>query len=268
MGITPPHGWPASCSFQCLSGFGAADCALESRTPKLEKFSAIQLVVRRLRLPSVRYRVRGALIKTENCAKPCAQASKWVLEWIRTLPQAAVALDFGCGKLRYTIPLAKRLRAVFAVDSSHQIFRRQSVNGRYTSVKAYAKNSLPNVHVCSVGSPRWQRNFDVILCANVLSAIPEQKVRRRVLRGLARRLKAEGVILVCVQFRNSHFAGWKHNSHAERYKDGWLVENARRTSFYGIISPANLIKVCRNANLNVIAGGSHGESAFVIAARR
>lgn len=216
----------------------------------------------------MRYNIQGALIKTENCAKPCAQASKWVLSWIRTLPQGAVALDFGCGKLRYTIPLAKRLRTVFAIDSSYQIFRSQTVNGRHTSVEEYAKTHLPNVYVCPVESERWRRAFDVILCANVLSTIPERKVRQRVLRCLARRLKAKGILLVCVQFRNSHFLGWKHNSRARQYKDGWLVKNARGTSFYGIIPPRNLIRFCKEANLNVISGGSHGESAFVIAARR
>jgi 2-polyprenyl-3-methyl-5-hydroxy-6-metoxy-1,4-benzoquinol methylase len=216
----------------------------------------------------VRYRIQGTLVKTENCAKPCSQASTWVLAWIRTLPNSAVALDFGCGKLRYTIPLAKQLRSVVAVDSSHQIFRRQTINGKYTTVRAYAKRFLGNARVCAVESERWQRTFDIILCANVLSAIPERKVRQQVLRCLAGRLKTNGKMLVCVQFRNSHFEGWKHNSRARRYKDGWLVKNARGTSFYGIIPPESLITACKQANLNVVSGGSHGESAFVIAARQ
>lgn len=216
----------------------------------------------------MRYKVQGELIKTENCAKPCAQASTWVLSWIRSLPQKAVALDFGCGKLRYTIPLAKHLRAVFAVDSSYQLFRRQTINGRYATVQEYVKQRLPNVYVSPVQSRRWRHTFDVILCANVLSTIPDRKVRQRVLRCLGNRLKLNGTILVCVQFRNSHFAGWKHNSRARRYKDGWLVKNAKGASFYGIIPPQKLIKACKDAGLKVISGGSHGESAFAIATRR
>lgn len=216
----------------------------------------------------MRYRIQGELVRTENCAKPYSQASTWVLAWIHSLPNTAVALDFGCGKLRYTIPLAKQLRSVVAVDSSHQILRRQAINGRYTTVKAYAKRFLSNARVCAVESERWQRTFDVILCANVLSAIPDRKVRQRVLRRLACRLKTKGKMLVCVQFRNSHFEGWKHNSRARPYKDGWLVKNGRRTSFYGIIPPQSLINACKDANLTVISSGSHGESAFVIAARR
>jgi len=215
----------------------------------------------------MRYIVQGDLIKTENCAKPCAQASQWVLSWIRTLPADAVVLDFGCGKLRYTLPMAKRVRSVFAVDSSYQIFRKQTINGRRTSVEAYARRFLTNVHVCPVESGRWRRTFDVILCANVLSTIPEPSVRQLLLRRLACRLKGKGVLLVCVQFRNSHFAGWAYNPRARRYNDGWLVKNARGTSFYGIIPPANLINACKRAGLTVVGGGSHGESAFVTATR-
>jgi len=214
------------------------------------------------------YKVGSALIKTENCAKPCKQASSWVLAWIRELPRTAIGLDFGCGKLRYTIPLARRLRTVFAVDSSHQIGRRQVINGRRTTVEAYAEKSLANVQVCPIESKRWRRKFDVILCINVLSTMPLLTVRRRVLRSLAQRLKSQGQLFICVQFRNSHFEGWRNNPRARKYKDGWLVENARGTSFYAIIPPRSLVKLCKKANLNVVKDGSRGESAFVIARGR
>jgi hypothetical protein len=75
----------------------------------------------------MRYRVRGCELRSENAAKPASQPSRAVLGWIAGLPAGLVILDYGCGKLRYAGPLAKRARAVMAVDSHVQVSRLQKL---------------------------------------------------------------------------------------------------------------------------------------------
>ena len=87
----------------------------------------------------MRYVVRGLEIRTENAAKPIGRASRWVLKWIEGLPSNAVALDYGCGNLRYTVPLAERVRSVYAVDSEYQVRRVQKLGDSYSDLCLYAR---------------------------------------------------------------------------------------------------------------------------------
>ena len=76
-----------------------------------------------------------------------------------------------------------------------------------SSVRAYAKQYLLNVTVqLPLAETRWcQRTYDWILVINVLSAIPFQAKRIRVLRELSCLLKRRGKLLLITQFRNSLF---------------------------------------------------------------
>lgn len=218
------------------------------------------------RRPYVHYKFRGAELKTENAAKSLAQPSKWLLEQIAGISPNAVALDYGCGKFRYTIPLSRRVRSVCAVDSSYQVEREQVVAGTRTTLTGYAEKHLGNVSVRGVRSGDWQRRrFDFILCANVLSVIPRRARRVAVLRRLRRVLRPRGRILVSTQFRNTHFKQWRNSLGATWVRDGWFVEGARGASFYAIIPPRALGELCRSAGLRVEKLGSRGETAFAFA---
>ncbi len=212
------------------------------------------------------YEIKGFEIKTENAAKPYGQASKWLLDEIAQLPRTSVALDYGCGKFRYTIPLSRRVRTVCAVDSSYQIDRVQQIHDKRTTLEDYADKCLRNVHVQEVSSGTWRKmKFDFVLCVNVLSVIPSRQIRISVLRSFRAVLKPNGQILVSCQYRNSYFDAWQNNPNAERHKDGWLVRSRNGASFYAIIPPERLLRHCREAGLVVLRSGAKGETAFAFA---
>lgn len=216
----------------------------------------------------MRYKFKGVELRTENAAKPYRQRSKWLVNQIRQVPAYATALDYGCGKFRYTIPLSRRVRRVVAVDSVVQIEREQQIANRRSSLREYARQYLTNVSVHEVGSNGWRgQRFDFILCANVLSVIPHRRARLQVLRELRRMLKKNGQVLVSTQFRNTHFRQWEKQTNATWVRDGWFVKGLRGASFYGIIPPDKLSQLCRAAGLVVSRMGSNGETAFVFANR-
>ncbi len=216
----------------------------------------------------MRYKFKGAELKTENAAKPYRQASKWLADQISQVSSDALVLDYGCGKFRYTIRLSRRVKDVCAVDSSCQIEREQRIANKRTTLNEYAKKYLKNVAVCQVRSKAWQRErFDFILCANVLSVIPRKADRIDVLRKLRSVLKADGRLLASTQFRNTHFKHWETNPNAIWVRDGWFVKGLRGASFYAIIPPKKLARLCRNAGFSVSQMGSRGETAFVFAKR-
>lgn len=216
----------------------------------------------------MRYRVRGLTVRSENAAKPITQPNKHVLRWIRGLPKQVAVLDVGCGKLRYTVPIAARVRKVVAIDSTLQLTRIQMVAGARTTVKDYAKAHLANVRVTSATDHTWRQcKYDYVLCANVLSAIPNQRTRVVLLKDLKNVLKAAGVVLIVVQFRNTYFRDFRKNPNAIPHHDGWLVRQGSFASFYGLISPGQVARLSRSAGLRIVRSSVHGESAFIWAGK-
>lgn len=214
----------------------------------------------------MRYRFKGVELRTENAAKPHRQASKWLIHEISQVSSDSVALDYGCGKFRYTIPLSRRVKYVCAVDSLYQIDRKQQVANRRTTLRKYARAHMKNVAVYEIQSTGWRRmKFDFILCANVLSVIPRRALRVTVLCQLKRVLKPGGRILISTQFRNTHFKQWETNPNATWIRDGWFVNGVRGASFYAIIPPKKLYRLCCDAGLSMDRMGSRGETAFVSA---
>ena len=212
------------------------------------------------------YKVDGLVIKTENGARPISQQNKTVVEWIRSLPESSVVLDYGCGKFRYTIPLSKRVRSVYAVDSSYQIERTQIVNRRKSTLSEYARKYLPNVRVCAVQDEHWQvPGYDRVLCSNVLSAIPDKRKRVEILRSFRPLIKPSGSLFLCTRFRSSYFGKYADNPNAKKYLDGWLISSSRGNSFFGLLPPEELGLICVRAGYNVVECYPKGESAYVVA---
>lgn len=216
----------------------------------------------------MRYKFKSVELRTENAAKPYRQRGKWVVDQIEQIPVDAVVLDYGCGKFRYTIPLSRRARRVFAVDSSFQIDREQRIANKRTNLREYARKYLRNVSVLESEADGWRRpRFDFILCANVLSVIPHKSVRIQVLAKLAAVLNKNGQLLVTTQFRNTYFNQCSAKPNATWVRDGWFIRGLRGASFYAIIPPKKLAQLCRTAGLAVSRVGSKGETAFVFAVR-
>ncbi len=216
----------------------------------------------------MRYTVRGLEIRSENAAKPASSAGHWVLKWIRSLPTDATCLDLGCGKLRYTVPLAKRLACVTAVDSSIQVERKQFLFGKRCSVREYASGRLPNVAIYCVNQRSWRRRrYKFILCSNVLSAVPCHKTRKAILCLAFSCLAREGKLLLTTQYRNSHFDKWKHEAHASRYMDGFVVKRRGRATFYGMLDATALSLLCKKSGFTIVDKGHVKELAYVLASK-
>lgn len=215
------------------------------------------------------YEVNGLTVRTENAAKPLGQAHAFVLHWIGELLPTSVVLDYGCGKFRYTIPLARHVKNVVAVDSKHQVDRIQIVAGEETSLRSYAADHLPNTQVYDITQKAWLgRRYDIVLCANVLSTIPFPRKRRSILRKLRDVLKPRGRLLLCTQYRNTYFKTYATNPQASEYEDGWLIRSRHGTAFYGIIDKTALVELCDSSGLAITEAFSKGESAYVVASRR
>jgi len=118
----------------------------------------------------------------------------------------AIVLAYGCGKLRYTIPLCKLAREVIAIDSEEQITRKQEIWKEKTSIIDYS-NKVSNLKIYSIRETRWENyKYDFILCSNVLSAIPYDSERIKVLKNIERLLNYKGKALITTQYRNSYFS--------------------------------------------------------------
>ena len=216
----------------------------------------------------MRYNIRGLEIRSENAAKPAHRAGAWILAWIRSLNKGYTGLDLGCGKLRYTAPLARAIVSVTAVDSTIQLDRRQTLFGVQTSVREHVATFLPNVRLCTIEDEHWKKDrFDVILCSNVLSAIPSRSVRKQVVSNAYQSLAGGGTFLLTTQFRNSHFTGWASNQRASRYCDGFLVRAKGGASFYGLLDAVALSEVCRSSGFSIIGAGHVNDLAYVLATR-
>ena len=258
---------PAYCLYLNYHKDGTG-CRIPIRDVAIFDFACTALATRLRPLRRMRYTVRGLEIRSENAAKPASSAGRWMLDWIRTLPRKTTALDLGCGKLRYTIPLAKHISSVTAVDSKVQLDRKQLLFGKVRSVREYVSTTLRNVQISALEDPAWRhRRYQIVLCTNVLSAVPCRKSRKAILRAAAACLAPRGRLLITTQYRNSHFDGWKATRSAVRYLDGFLVQGKRGASFYGLLDAATLAKLCRASGLRILRAAHVKELAYVFAER-
>ena len=214
------------------------------------------------------YKAAGFEIRTENAAKPASQPSRYLRNWLLSHSIVSAALDYGCGKLRYTSCLTRIAEFVAVVDSEIQLSRVQTIGGRRTSIREFVRGRWPNVRAYSVSEfSHLKRRFQFALCANVLSAIPHKNTRLTVIALVASRLNQNGMALFVVQSRNSYFKGWSDDPTARQYRDGWLVPSDGRASFYGIITRSKLEALVSEAGMPIVKSWVHGESSYVLASR-
>jgi 2-polyprenyl-3-methyl-5-hydroxy-6-metoxy-1,4-benzoquinol methylase len=211
----------------------------------------------------VHYKIDGITIKSEYAAKSVKQQNSWVISFINKLPTDSVVLDYGCGKLRYTIPLLNRVKEVVAVDSRQQVQRIQKIEESITTLKDYARKKR-NLSVLTIEEFNLTNYFDWAFCTNVLSAIPFEHERIKVLRTIKKALNKNGRALITTQFRNSYFKTYESRENVIKFYDGWLINNKNNYSFYGIIPPDSLEELCVKSGFNIIECRSKGETAYAI----
>jgi len=208
--------------------------------------------------------VHGHEIRSENAAKPIAQASAYLVGWLKSNVRCKTALDYGCGKLRYAVHLARRVERLTCVDSQVQLSRQQKVAEATTTVRDYAQGHL-SARVLNIEQFAGDRTlYDFVLCANVLSAIPRARVRSKALRRLKRCVRPGGRALFVAQFRNTYFRDVLASGRAEEYLDGFLLNTSKHSSYYGLLDPPRLVSLLKRHGYEVAAAWTRGESAYVL----
>lgn len=201
----------------------------------------------------MRYSLPGrVVIRTENAAKPDVQASTVLLDYISQLEGVGSSFDYGCGKLRYADAIMRSTDTLTLVDSEVQIARKQVIRGRTKSIRDIAgrSNRLVAVNVSEFSTSEEQ--FDRGFCLNVLSVIPFFSARRNALHLIRQRLRAGGMCLFVVQYRNSDFCRMAKLPNARPWRDGFLINSLRGFSFYGLISPQRLTALVIECGFEVI----------------
>lgn len=212
------------------------------------------------------YKVIGVEIHSENTAKPTSQPNKALLKWICKQEVVNRVLDFGCGKLRYAGALAKRCHNLTLVDSEIQLNRKQKIANQFTTVREYAKKRWKNCILLNAEEFRECKNkYDLILCANVLSAIPSSRSRSDVLNLILKSLKKNGKCLFVTQFKNSYFSKMLHSKRAKAHLDGWILKTKRGNYYYGIIPKMKLERILKLHGYYIYQSWIKGESVFVLA---
>lgn len=208
------------------------------------------------------YYVNEYIIESELSAKSTKQTNKIVLNFISQLPSYYEVLDYGCGKLRYAIPLACQTAKVIAIDSIYQIEKRQKINDILIAPKEYIHK---NLIVEDVNSMDWKRNrYDLVFCVNVLSAIPNDEERSKILINSKKVLKPQGYMYIVVQYRNSYFNYYETRENAIKFNDGWLLKRGNnKCYFYGLVTPEKIVNLCNNAGFTHYDVSKHNGSCYI-----
>lgn len=200
---------------------------------------------------------------SELAAKPISQTNKYVLNYIEQISSDYCVLDYGCGKLRYSIHLAQRAKQVIAIDSEEQVNKKQKIGEYYGAAINF---EFPNLVVSSVNSSSWkEKKYDLVFCTNVLSAIPFEKERFEILKNSKSVMKNTGKMFISNQYRNSYYSKYKYRLDAEPYNDGWLLKkrNSNRCSFYAILSDDYVIELCKQAGFTAFSKKKKDGSYFI-----
>lgn len=210
---------------------------------------------------------KNVVIKSENAAKSYTQPNRYLLSLLEEFNNFNYALDYGCGKGRYTSKLCNLANKVDAIDSRIQIHRKQNIWGKQTTLANWAE-SIPNLAVYSIEDFQFQKEkYDLILNSNVLSAIPKETERIQILRNIKKALTKEGFAIITVQYRNSYFSAYAKRQNAKRFFDGWLIKRQNSYSFYGLINKSKLIAYIENVGLHIVHIRLHDGSVFAIVSK-
>jgi hypothetical protein len=219
-------------------------------------------------LRSMHYKISPrVVIKTENAAKPAAQSSAFLKSILASLPTVSTSVDYGCGKLRYCDALLERTDFLTLVDSEIQLSRIQTLEGVQSTIR-HVVGSSNRIQVYNDAEfAELGEVFDRAFCINVLSAIPLFTRRRQVMRVIRSHLRPNGSCLYVVRYRNSDFCRMRSMPNARAWRDGFLIDSLRGTSFYGLIRPDRLISMVKKAGFNIIDVRHDDGSVYVWSSR-
>lgn len=211
---------------------------------------------------ALNYEINGVTIRSENAAKPHTMPSNYLCSYIKDNIKNGCALDFGCGKLRYSEQLISKFETVTFLDSRKQLERVQIIRGVKTTVQEYVFSNYKNASVVPFENMRQIKNcYDFILCANVLSAIPCKSTIDEVICGVRDLLKDDGEAIIVNQYKSSYF---KKYEEGVKHLHGYIYQNSRNVSYYGLLDESVVNEICLNNNLSVIRKWSKAGSSYVV----
>lgn len=214
----------------------------------------------------MRYKLRSdIIIRSENAAKPEAQASAYLERIIADLEPVSSSFDYGCGKLRYQNAILHSTETLALVDSEVQLSRKQMLRGTFTSIRDAVQGSNRASAYNTAQFARLPYGFDRGFCINVLSVIPFLSVRQRIVLLIREKLRPGGTCLFVVQYRNSDFDRMRRLRNARPWRDGFLINSLRGFSFYGLISPQVLAALVRKADFEIVDRKLNEGSVYLFA---
>lgn len=207
------------------------------------------------------YIVDDHIIESELAAKSYKQPNKHILQYITQLPQYNKILDYGCGRLRYVIPLSEHTDEIFAIDSEEQISRITT----FKQIDEILKQCGCKVNICSIESSKWtEQKYGLIFCTNVLSAIPFEEERIKLLKNAKNVLNDDGHIFISVQYRNSYFSEYAHREDTFVYEDGWMIKRpSGKCYFYAPLKADYIVDLCKKVGMNNCIVWKRDGSCFI-----
>lgn len=213
------------------------------------------------------YKIKGICIQSEYAAKSVKQQSRAILDWINNQEKVINALDYGCGKLRYSKELNKICKNLYLLDSKVQLERIQLLFDEKLSIVDYVRNCLPHAKIVAVEDyPKIKVKFDIVLCINVLSSIPTWNNRNVVIKNIASLLKNRGKALFVTQYYDTFFTKSLKDPSNIKFNDGW-ISKGNTNSFYGLIGPIELEEAIIKNKLHIINKWKASKSVFIEASK-
>lgn len=210
------------------------------------------------------YNIKGFCIQSEYAAKSAKQQSG---DWINSQNKVINALDYGCGKLRYSKELNNICKNLYLLDSKVQLERIQLLFEEKMSIVDYTKKRFPNATIIAAEDyDKIKVKFDLVLCVNVLSSIPTWSSRNIVIKNIASLLKNNGKALFVTQYYDTFFTKSLNNPANIKYNDGW-ISKGKFNSFYGLIGPVELEEAIIKNDLFVINKWKASKSIFIEASK-
>ncbi|HAV1655968.1 class I SAM-dependent methyltransferase [Enterobacter hormaechei] len=208
------------------------------------------------------YKIDGITIRSENAAKPHTMPSGYLCNYIKNSKKNGRALDFGCGKLRYSEQLVNKFNVVTFLDSRKQLERVQIIRGIKTTIPEYVANNYKNSNAVPFENvDKITDQYDFILCANVLSAIPCKTTIYKIISSIRELLKSDGEAMIVNQYKSSYFKKYESGI---KHLHGYIYQNFRNASYYGLLDERVVSEICLENNLSIIKSWSKAGSSYVI----
>lgn len=211
----------------------------------------------------MRYSYWNKLIKSENAARSPLQSNKYLDEYIKyRIRPTELILDYWCGKGRYIRQLKKKCRKLVAVDSISQIDRVQTINWVKTTLRKFYKNN--NIEFLYSNSLDWQKYmYDYVFLINVLSAIPDEYIRKLILKNIKKVLNYKGKLIIVTKYNDNYFKKFKNYFWSKKHLDGYIYTNNNWTFFYWIINKEKLELYSKQLWYKIIKSYTLNGSAYI-----